>query len=410
MERFLLRAKSADVKRQLKVVPSAAVHGLLVCSLLVIGACSSSTDSRLEALEAELVALEEAAERREPNVDQSGSTTSISVEATTTTVAETTSTTSTSTTSSTTTTTTLPNSASELSLATFEALAEADGALDYSKQIETPCGLFAMTVLPDRLRLYQWDGSSWFDQSDLLGPDGDFVPSWVKSHDFTGDGVLDMFVHYRDPYDNSPIGAMFWQDNCTWGWATFLDSGGSTQLVAGLGWNASRGDLLGSTVNWDGYKTYFLSTFDPSLNAFVLEDIPFSPPPSRCVEAVSQIRRFNSADFLESWWGSDYIRFRDWWGEATEARTRPITKSLEKCRRDDWLTEVERWRSSYNNHADASYYQQSYVLLSNEVAADVLKAICGHWIKWFEPGETRFYTEFEGWQYAFRSYESVACD
>lgn len=232
--------------------------------------------------------------------------------------------------------------------------------------------MFGLLVLGTQIELYQWDGAAWSDRSELLGPDSEMVPSHVKSHDFDGDGYLDLFVQYRDPNDGSLLGSLFFQRECDWGWATFIDTLDvwSSEVVSGLYWSSARGGLEATTENWDGYRTYLTVSFDEERGVFRFVDVPFNPPPKQCVDSLAWLRRENSSDFITSWTGR---AVRATGGGLFNAGA---YYSLDSCRREDWIIEAERRRSEYDNHTDAQYYGESYVLLSNESAEEVLRELC----------------------------------
>jgi hypothetical protein len=115
----------------------------------------------------------------------------------------------------------------------------------------------------------------------LLGPDGDLIPTTVKSYDFTGDGHLDMFIHYDSPHGWSSFGSMFWQDNCVWDWAKFTDgSGEATYLYEGLAWDPDRSELRSSYIDWIGNTVEIGATFDRGKSIFVVETLSVTEPPS----------------------------------------------------------------------------------------------------------------------------------
>lgn len=167
---------------------------------------------------------------------------------------------------------TVPTRATEVSKDTFKELAHAKNFVDYSKQIESPCGVFGLIVLADRIEFFQWRNGSWNDVSELLGPDGNLVPTTVKSYDFTGDGYFDLFVHYDEPNGSASYGSMFWQDDCVWGWAPFVDSSGDvTYLYEGLAWDEDRFELHGYSYDVYGNVVEIGAYFDSADSMFVVE-------------------------------------------------------------------------------------------------------------------------------------------
>lgn len=370
--------------------------------VVVLAACGGSQSERVAQLEQELQDLRSATAVTNPPTTTAEK---IVVRATTSSTS--------STTDSPTTTTTLPNIATDESKETFKTLAHSRDSIDYSKQIETPCGVFGLVVRVEKIELYQWDGVAWFDRStflkrdDYLPDDESLAPKYVWSQDFDGDGFLDLFVEYENNYGTT-VGSLFYQRNCVWKWAKFTDQyGGWFNLVNDLSWNKSRGELEGVTKRSDGYTTYFTARYDSGQEMFVLEDIPFSPPPSECVSAVGRISRWNSSDFTESWWGYDEIQYGYWWGGAYANLGSRVPESLEKCRKDDWIAEANRLKSSYNSHYDAQYYDEPYVLLADESAAQVLEQLCTDTVMFFYPGSGH---QHEGTLTAFRTDRSIACD
>lgn len=301
----------------------------------------------------------------------------------------TTSTTSTTTTS--TTTTTRPPGDPQL---TFDVAVAFSGAKDWSKISDSSCGKFALQVFEDHISFFQFDGYDWVDKSELLGSDGPDTPLTVTSRDLNGDGVIEYLVKYRTP--EYTYGSVFMQFNCVWEWANFVDGDSGYAQVIGLTYNDDKAVLGGVTTNSSGYPNPFTATFNSSLEVFEIFLSTFNPPPPKCVSAFDTVRRADISEFVYSWLGTtnDYLPRGSWYRLAT-----PVQKTLQNCRKDDWIIEANSRRSSFDNHTDAQYQSESYVLLENENAGDVLNQLCSQYLYWNNEPE-----------YAFRTSLSIACD
>lgn len=300
---------------------------------------------------------------------------------------------------STSTTTTLPKDPQE----ELNLLAFFNQASDVSQIIETECGKFALLVLEDRITFHKWINNSWADNSDVLGPDGRLIPKFVKSVDFTGDYVLDLFVQYEDPDSSDPIGAVFLHDGCGWDWATFDDGEYRTDAFVGLSWSEQRESLGGSTENWDGYIVPFTVTYNGQTGMFESEYLPFQPPPPACVASFDLIKRKDYPEVLFSWFYKVYDRSDGptfTWGDWLTNASKGTPVSLARCRREDWITEANRRRTDYTNHVDAKYYGETYVLLANENAPAILKELCT--VKVYFGGTDE--------EFAYRRENSIACE
>jgi len=165
---------------------------------------------------------------------------------------------------------------------TLNQLARTQNAIDQSK-ISDACEISnSLLVQPAGLRFFRWTQSAWVEHFDFPNPGNTDPPFVVTTRDYTGDGLLDYLVGFREsaPYGGilSPTGT-----TCDWKWLTFtFPEGGNSILVDNLSWSDETMVLSG--INKTGQTatgftfTKLRFTFDNSNLELVGQDDPYNNP------------------------------------------------------------------------------------------------------------------------------------
>ena len=159
---------------------------------------------------------------------------------------------------------------------TLNQLATTQNAIDQSK-ISTACEISnALLVQPTGLRFFRWTESAWVEHFDFSNSGNTDSPFIVTTRDYTGDGLLDYLIGFREsaPYGGilSPTGT-----TCDWKWLTFtFPEGGNSTLVDNLSWSDETMVLSGLNKNGLNPTANLRFTFDNSNLQLVGEDDPYS--------------------------------------------------------------------------------------------------------------------------------------
>ena len=97
-------------------------------------------------------------------------------------------------------------------------------ARDASLISESTCGQFAVIVLDDSLKFFEWLDKSWVDHSNLITTDAfqAGTPRKVVSVDATRDATIDFVITFENPVEGQPfIGGVFAESDCAWNWEYF---------------------------------------------------------------------------------------------------------------------------------------------------------------------------------------------
>lgn len=161
---------------------------------------------------------------------------------------------------------------------TLNQLATTQNAIDQSK-ISTACEISnALLVQPTGLRFFRWTESAWVEHFDFSNSGNTDSPFIVTTRDYTGDGLLDYLIGFREsaPYGGilSPTGT-----TCDWKWLTFtFPEGGNSTLVDDLSWSDETMVLSGLNKNGLNPTANLRFTFDNSNLQLVGQDDPYSNP------------------------------------------------------------------------------------------------------------------------------------
>ena len=161
---------------------------------------------------------------------------------------------------------------------TLNQLATTQNAIDQSK-ISTACEVSnALLVQPTGLRFFRWTESAWVEHFDFSNSGNTDSPFIVTTRDYTGDGLLDYLIGFREsaPYGGilSPTGT-----TCDWKWLTFtFPEGGNSTLVDNLSWSDETMVLSGLNKNGLNPTANLRFTFDNSNLQLVGQDDPYSNP------------------------------------------------------------------------------------------------------------------------------------
>lgn len=151
----------------------------------------------------------------------------------------------------------------------LEKLATTLNAVDYSKISEGDCGKFALIVQKTNIKFYEWKGTSWLDQSELLGEDYEIDPFAVLSADYTGDEVFEFLVSYnKDGQEGGhEYGGIFMQVDCEWRWAQFIGYSDVSESLDLLSYDKSTKTLSAWGDGPEGRADVIL-TYDPGTYQF----------------------------------------------------------------------------------------------------------------------------------------------
>ncbi len=161
---------------------------------------------------------------------------------------------------------------------TLNQLASTRGALDQSK-ISTACGVQnALIVEPAGVRYFRWSDAAWVEHFDFPIAGATDAPFIITSRDYTGDGLLDYLVGFRESASYgailSPTGP-----TCDWQWLTFtFPEGGSSVLVDNLNWSDESMVLTGLNKNGLNPTANLRFFFDSTKLELVGQDDPYSNP------------------------------------------------------------------------------------------------------------------------------------
>ena len=161
---------------------------------------------------------------------------------------------------------------------TLNQLARTQNAIDQSK-ISDACEISnSLLVQPAGLRFFRWTQSAWVEHFDFPNPGNIDPPFVVTTRDYTGDGLLDFLVGFREsaPYGGilSPTGT-----TCDWKWLTFtFPEGGNSILVDNLSWSDETMVLSGLNKNGINPTANLRFTFDNSNLELVGQEDPYNNP------------------------------------------------------------------------------------------------------------------------------------
>ena len=161
---------------------------------------------------------------------------------------------------------------------TLNQLARTQNAIDQSK-ISDACEISnSLLVQPAGLRFFRWTESAWVEHFDFPNPGNIDPPFVVTTRDYTGDGLLDFLVGFREsaPYGGilSPTGT-----TCDWKWLTFtFPEGGNSILVDNLSWSDETMVLSGLNKNGLNPTANLRFTFDNSNLELVGQEDPYNNP------------------------------------------------------------------------------------------------------------------------------------
>ena len=161
---------------------------------------------------------------------------------------------------------------------TLNQLASTQSALDQSK-ISNACGVSnALIVETSGVRYFRWMDAAWVEHFDFPITEATDAPFIVTTRDYTGDGLLDFLVSFREPASYggilSPSGP-----TCEWRWLTFtFPEGGSSVLVDNLNWSDESKVLTGSNKNGVNPTANLRFYFDSTKLELVGQVDPYSNP------------------------------------------------------------------------------------------------------------------------------------
>lgn len=161
---------------------------------------------------------------------------------------------------------------------TLNELAVSQSSIDQSR-IADACGISnALLVQPSGLRFFRWVDSAWVEHFDIPIAESQDPPFIVTTRDYTGDGLLDFLVGYREaaPYGGilSPTGP-----ECEWEWLTFSFTDRTTsKLVDYLAWSDDTQVLSGSWKGGLNETANLRFTFDQTRLQMVAKDDPYADP------------------------------------------------------------------------------------------------------------------------------------
>jgi hypothetical protein len=247
-----------------------------------------------------------------------------------------------------------------------------------------PCGQFAIALDNVQPHFLEYTSGGWVERSKVMTIETDFPPDAVRSLDLTGDGVLEFAVFYNSGKlrDSDAFGMIFYQEDCVWAWATIsYELEWNPKQALNLAYDETKNELYGYNVpDTAGYLVKHTIRYLPQSKGFIYEPIQYEAPPYACVSAFSSFQRVNSPDLFQSF------------------NNRAILKTLQLCRKGDWILEAKRFKSEYEDISDAYYYGERFVILKNESASDILDFLCN-------------YVDYRGF-YLFRTTSpvAIACD
>ena len=161
---------------------------------------------------------------------------------------------------------------------TLNELAVSQSSIDQSR-IADACGISnALLVQPSGLRFFRWVDSAWVEHFDIPIAESQDPPFIVTTRDYTGDGLLDFLVGYREaaPYGGilSPTGP-----ECEWEWLTFSFTDLTTsKLVDYLAWSDDTKVLSGYWKSGFEETVNLRFTFDKAKALMVSQVDPYSNP------------------------------------------------------------------------------------------------------------------------------------
>ena len=147
-----------------------------------------------------------------------------------------------------------------------------------------------------------------------------------------------------------------------------------------LEFDAEANEFFGYDRDNAGYYVKHILHYAPSSKSFTFDPISYVAPPPACVSAFSNLVRYDNPDIVQSF------------------NTNSALRTLQTCRRDDWIMEAKKRRSEYSTFSDAAYFDGHVVLLHEESARQIVDTLCN-------------YTNSSGY-YIFRRINpvSIACE
>lgn len=233
-----------------------------------------------------------------------------------------------------------------------------------SQVSKSSCGVFAVGIDSIQPHFLEYISGEWVDHSELMFVNTDFPPYRVKSLDLNADSILEFAIFYNEEKleDTNSFGMIFFQNGCSWQWATIdYELGGNPNQAINLDYDETKNQLYGYNVpDLAGYLVKHTIRYLPQSKSFIYEPIAYEPPPIECLNAFYDLERSDDPNTIVSFGNSSVLR------------------TLQSCQYGDWILEAKRHFSTYDNISDAYYNDYSFVLLKNESASQILNSLCDY--------------------------------